>query len=117
MKNEKVTPERKSFNDKYGTSKFHEELPQIPLEDVIGIPYLIKEARIVKGFKSKFGKSDFSLLLLEDLSDGELATTLCGGMVVVEKVQRALDENSLPLVGTIVKVTTGDGANEYYDIT
>ena len=56
---------RSSFGDVYGAKEFHEDLPKLPLADVVGVQYLVKEARIVEGFKGKFGKSDFALLLIE----------------------------------------------------
>ena len=111
---EKGTANRSTFGDKYGATQFHQELPKLALEDVIGNQYLVKEVRIVEGFMSKFGKSDFALLLLENEA-GELATTLCGGAVVVDKLRKAINDGALPLYGTLSKVESGEG-NEYYDI-
>ena len=72
--------------------------------------YEMIDARIVRGYKGKFGTSDFALILFRDPETDTGFTTLCGGKVVVKKIQQALDEGLLPLYGTI---TANKG---YYDI-
>ena len=114
VKGEKGKAERSTFGDKYGATQFYVDLPKIPLVEVLDIQYLIKDARIVEGFKSKFGKSSFALFLIED-DEARQATTLCGGEAVVEKMEKAIADGALPLYGTITKVESKDG-NEYYDI-
>ena len=114
VKSQEGVVKYKSFGDSYGRKQFYQHLPKLPIEDVLNVRYLIKEARIVEGFATKFGKSDFCLLLLENESGVE-STTLCGGRVVMEKIRNAQGDNALPLYGTIIKVISEDG-NEYYDI-
>jgi len=100
----------KSFNDVMPKIEFHPELEKKKLEEVLDVECELTDAMIVKDFDSKFGKSDFALLKLVGPAGGDPFTTLCGGAVVVKKVQYALDNSLLPLTATI----TYD--KEYYDI-
>ena len=101
---------QKTFSDHFKAIEFYPDLPKKELDDVLDIPYLIPDVKIIKGFHSQFGESDFALIRLQDLETGEQATTLCGGMVVVRKLEQAKAQRLLPLVGTIVKPA------HYYDI-
>jgi len=100
----------KSFNDVMPKIEFHPDLAKLELEAVIDNQYQVDDALIVRDFDSKFGKSDFALLLLTEPATGDQFTTLCGGLVVVKKIQYALDKKLLPLMATI----THD--KDYYDI-
>jgi len=101
---------RKTFSDHFKGIEFYPDLPKEELENLLDIPYLIRDVLIVRGFHSSFGESDFALILLEDLESGQKFTTLCGGMVVLKKLEQAQAERLLPLIGTICKPT------HYYDI-
>ena len=101
---------QKTFSDHFKSIDFYPDLPKLDLEDVLDKPFLIKDALVVKGFKSEFGESDFALILLEDLENFSRCTTLCGGMVVVKKLEQARAQRLLPLIGTICKPA------HYYDI-
>lgn len=105
-----VKKARQSFGDVMPKIEFHQDLDKVPLEEVIGNEYEITDAMVVRDFSSKFGSSDFALLLLTDQDTNKQFTTLCGGMVVVKKIQFALEGKLLPLMGTI----TYD--KDYYDI-
>jgi len=100
----------KTFGDVMPKIEFYPDLPKEALKDVLQVEHEITDAQVVRDFDSAFGKSDFALLLLTDPASGKQFTTLCGGMVVVKKVQYALDNKLLPLRGIIT--FTGD----YYDI-
>jgi hypothetical protein len=105
-----MVKELKRVSDIVGKGQFYPEMPKKALNDVLGKDYELTDATIVRDFDSKFGKSNFALLLLTDLKSGEQFTTLCGGMVVVKKVQHLLAYDALPVVACIVN--TG----RYYDI-
>lgn len=100
----------KTFGDVMPSSQFYPDLPRESLTDILDRTYRIKDAQIVEDFEGAFGLSTFALMLCEDLNTGEIFTTLCGGMVVVKKIRKALDGKMLPLIGTIMKV------GRYYDI-
>lgn len=102
--------EIKTFSEAVGGTQFYPDLPKKPLSECLDKQYLVVDATIVYGFESKFGESDFALLLLQDMKDGSQFTTLCGGMVVVKKIAKALQDDILPLYGTITKQA------RYYDI-
>ena len=101
---------QRTFSDEFGTGAFYPDLPKRPLAEILNKTFSILDATIVEGFESKYGTSDFALLLMEVVSTGEQFTTLCGGRVVVKKVRQALDKKLLPLSGTIIKL------ERYYDI-
>ncbi len=100
----------KSFGDVMPKIEFHTDLPKVELADVLDRQFEITDAKIVRDFDSKFGKSDFALLLLTDLDTRDQCTTLCGGMVVVKKILYAMENSLLPLLGII----TYD--KDYYDL-
>ena len=100
----------KTFSDYFAAVDFYPDLPKKDLEDVIDVAHIIVDVHVVKDFKSKFGVSDFALLLLQELDSEERFTILCGGEVVVKKVSSAKKDGLLPLIGTICKPA------HYYDI-
>lgn len=100
----------KRFADVMPKLEFYPDLPKLNLEEVLDKEYEVTDAHIVRDFDSKFGPSDFALLLLTNMQNGVQSTTLCGGVVVVKKIQYAMDNGLLPLIGTI----TYNG--HYYDI-
>lgn len=102
--------EQRCFSSELGSGHFYPHLPKRPLAEVMDKMYSVVDAVIIRGWESNFGESDFALLLLEDPKDGAQFTTLCGGEVVIKKLQRALDRKLLPLNGTIIKLA------RYYDI-
>jgi len=100
----------KSFGDVIPHGDFYPDLPREELGYILERTYRIVDATIVEDFEGKFGPSTFALMLMEDLDDGHQFTTLCGGMVVVKKVRKALEGKMLPLIGTICK------PGRYFDI-
>jgi hypothetical protein len=113
IKVEKQKKQYKRFSEVTGVN-FYADIPKLPLADILDTEYLIKDVEIIENFNSKFGKSSFALLLLEDNEKNQV-TTICGGMVIVEKCRKVLKDNLLPLYGTIQKIESEEG-NEYYDI-
>ena len=105
----KTTP-MTSFGDVYGKTEFYPDLPKRPLVEVLDRPLIVFDALIVRGYKSKFGESDFALLYCQDLETKDEFTVLCGGEVVVKKLTLAKQDGLLPLLGTISKPAA------YYDI-
>jgi len=99
-----------TFSDHFKGIDFYPDLPRKELEDVLNTPYLIKDTLVIRGFHTSYGESDFALILLEELESKEKSTTLCGGMVVVKKLEQAQSQRLLPLIGTITKLA------HYYDI-
>ena len=100
----------KSFNDVMPKIEFYPDLPKVKLEDIMNIEVEVTDAKIIKDFTTAYGDHDFALLLLTTEPDGKQMTTICSGMVILKKVQYALDNKLLPLRATITK----DAA--YYDI-
>lgn len=120
-----MTKKYNTFIEAVGGAKFHSDIPQIALKDVMDIQLLVKEAVIIEDFQTKFGLSTFAIMLIEfegsyEGSDKKIEgsadvstfehTLLCSGEVVVKKIRKALDKKLLPLLGTI----TYNGS--YYDI-
>lgn len=103
-------PPTGTFSDHYAAVEFYPDLPKKSLEDILDVGHSILDVHIVEGFKSKFGESNFALILMETLDTGEQFTTLCGGEVVVKKVADAKKKRLLPLIGVITKPA------HYYDI-
>jgi len=106
----KAKETQRTFSDEFGKGTFYPDISRRPLEEVLDKTYSVLDATIVEGFESKYGESDFALILMEDVPTGEQFTTLCGGMVVVKKIRQALDRQIFPILGTIVK------PGRYYDI-
>lgn len=100
----------KTIGDAMPKIEFYPELPKLKLSEVLNKQYEITDAIIWRDFDSKFGKSDFALLLLTDPKDGSQHTCLAGGMVIVKKIQFCIDGKLLPLLGTI------SYNDQYYDI-
>lgn len=100
----------KSFGDVMPSSAFYPDLPKKSLTDILDRTYRIDDAAIIDDYEGKFGLSTFALLLCADLDDGVMFTSVCGGMVVVKKIRKALEGKMLPLIATISKV------GRYYDI-
>ena len=115
-----------SFKDAVGgeSEGFHSDVGRVELKDILDEELIIKDAVVMYGYTTSLGDNDFALLLCEIVDRGEpqkgkgkTFTTLCGGRVVVKKVQKAIDGNLLPLVGTISKVDSKvKGHSPYYDI-
>ncbi|GAJ04616.1 unnamed protein product, partial [marine sediment metagenome] len=89
----------KTFGDVMPKLEFHPDLPKRPQAELLDEPYEIVDAMVVKDFESQFGRSDFALLEMVDAKDDSHFTTLAGGLVVVKKVQYAIDHKLFPLYG------------------
>ena len=104
-----ATKSCKSMTEAIGQEPFYPDADRRELADCLESEFILQDARIVEGFTSAFGESDFALLKLVD-GEGAIFTTLCGGMVVVKKVRQALTERLLPLRVTLNR------HERYYDI-
>ncbi|MAF42981.1 MAG: hypothetical protein CMI54_02255 [Parcubacteria group bacterium] len=110
-------PKYQSFGEATKPPSFFPDDKRVELAELIDVPLVITDAVVVRNFETPLGKSDFALLRFSIEKSGEVATTLCGGVVVVNKVQKAIDGNLLPLTGTITRVPSGvAGHSPYYDI-
>lgn len=89
--------------DIIGTGKidFHNELPQVKFELLIGHTFLIHEIMMVDEWEGYYGKSDFGLILLQ-LRDGRKATSLAGGIAVIKQLRGFKKQKRYP-----VKVVLG----------
>lgn len=99
-----------TFGEVMPKIEFYPDLPKVELKTILDRELEVTDAQVVRDFDSKFGKSDFVLLLFTDPVDGLQYTTLCGGVVIVKKIQYALDNRLLPLLGIISR------PGDYYDI-
>lgn len=100
----------KSFSDVMPSSEFYPDMPKAPLSDILGKILRVHDAQIIEDYEGNFGPSTFALMLCEDIVSGDMFTTLCGGLVVVKKLRRALADELLPLKGIITR------HDRYYDI-
>lgn len=107
-----------TFGDAVGTVvDFFPDLPKKKADEIAGRQLLILDAKIVRKFKSKFGTSDFALMLCADPSNtAEKFTTICSGGVVVKAIETALDGELLPLLGTLKKRPNKDNSQRYWSI-
>ena len=114
----KKNQQYRSFGEAVSPPPFYPDDPKAELEAVIGKELIIVDAVVVRDFQTELGKSNFALIRFVDPEDSALfGTTLCGGTVVVSKVQKAIDGNHLPLTGTITRVPSKvAGHSPYYDI-
>lgn len=100
----------KSYSDVMPKTDWYPELPRLDIDEVLERTYRMTDATIVEDYDGKFGKSSFALVLLQDLDNGDLATCLFGGMVVVKKIRKAIEGHMLPLLATLTK------SKRYYDL-
>lgn len=112
----------KRFGDVFNKVEFP-DCRQVDLIELLGVEMTVKDV-VFKQFRHgtvaiiKCRPVDEYFAELE-ASNPELSTpsdlsTLCGGAVVVEKLQQAKEQNMLPMIGTISKEQGQTGL--YYDI-
>ena len=101
---------KRTFKSEVKGVQFYPEVPRKYLSECLNHEYEMIDARIIRGFTGKYGVSDFALILFRDPETDSGFSTICGGRVVIKKIQQALDQELLPLYGTII-VNKG-----YYDI-
>ncbi len=99
-----------------GTISFYPEYPQRDIDAVVGRDFLFMDARIMRDWKSDYGKgtSDWCLIQAQDPENGENFTTKCGGVVLVKRMQELLSRKAFPIVGSIVM--QGETDRQYYNI-
>lgn len=94
-----------------GKLHFHEQLPKVEFDTLIGQEMLIKQIQMVSGWDGIFGTSDFALILLQN-RQGQMATTLGGGKAIVNQCRKLLNLRRFPVRVTLGK-RQGQGG-EYY---
>lgn len=91
--------------------RFYPDVERIPFKNLVGKgEILFKEARILDNIEShvtgEIGK--LALLLVE--IEGKQYTTASSGMVILDKIQKAIEGKYFPLFGCVIK------DSDYYDI-
>ena len=109
------------INGGVARAPFYPDDDRYPLSSVLDQEIMVEDAAVFRDYETDLGKSDFALLRFSGaagVDGGSFAgTTICGGVVVVQKVQKAIDDNLLPLTGTITRVPSKTaGHSPYYDI-
>lgn len=97
-----------------GNIRFHEDLPKMNKEELLGANMVICDARVIDDWDGQWGTSQFALLLVE-LEDGRRVTTLMGGKAVVRQVGKLLKRNKLPgRVACFLNQVEGESGHLYY---
>ncbi|MBA7639862.1 hypothetical protein ES703_47522 [subsurface metagenome] len=108
----------KRVSDVIGDGKidFYSDLPQRDLEDILGKDVMFMDVRIMRDWKSDYGKgtSDWCLIQAQDIATGDNFTTKCGGVVLVKRMAELLGRKCFPIVGSIVM--QGGSERPYYNI-
>jgi len=99
----------KSASEALGVAPFYPEMERRELANILGETFILKDGKIVEGYRSEFGESDFALMLFED-AKGDKFTTICSGEVVLKKLRKLMAEKLLPVYATVVK------PEKYYDL-
>lgn len=86
------------------------ELPQRNTDDFLDVDIVVEDFRILH---SREYNNDYAVIKCYD-ADGVDFTTVCGGSVVVEKLQQM--KNSLPLTAAFKMVEPKRGGRAYMDI-
>ena len=115
----------RSFSDVFGTEEFYPDANRVDIEDLINVPILISDAKILEDFRTEsYGTHDVALLMfktLEESADGfvsgtEESTTINSGLVFMDQIKRIMEKkNALPIVGVITKKQ--GTKNWYYFLT
>jgi hypothetical protein len=97
-------PKYKSFSDRFGDGKFHEDLPKKAWKECIDKTFILSDAKILVDFHSEdYGVHDAALMCLAPVEKpDEKFTTICSGGVVVKRIKEALEKRYLPMVATPV---------------
>ena len=116
LKETPKAPERKSkyksFSEVFGDGEFYPDLPKVPFKECLDHDFVMFEAKILRDFNSEFGKHDCGLMLLAPVdNEDEKFTTICSGIVVLERLEKAIKERRLPMLCTPVYVD-----NNYYNL-
>lgn len=69
-----------------GKIEFHQEMPQVKFEILIGHTFLLQDIRIVEGWDGFYGTSNFGLIMVQ-LRDGRKCTSLAGGIAVIKQLR------------------------------
>lgn len=103
----------KGIKDALGDGKidFHPELPKVKFADLVGVKFVMKQARIIDDWDGIFGTSTFALILIEN-PDGSMSTSIAGGKAILRQIRKLLKNKMLPVKVTLNKIPTGSG--EYY---
>lgn len=102
----------KSIRDALGDGKihFHEELPKVKFEDLLGVEFRIVACQLQDKWDGQFGTSKFYLLLIV-MADGSRCTTLAGGKAILNQMAKLTARKLLPVR---VMLTERDSVNGPY---
>ena len=82
-------------------ANFYEDRPRIDWKALIDTEIVLKDAKILVGFKSaKYGIHDCALMLVETMT-GEEFTTISSGEVIVSKCRRLIESGGFPVIATV----------------
>lgn len=96
-----------------GKVDFYPDLPRVDFDDLLGVQFCIRSARLISEWQGFYGASDFYLLMIE-LADGVKATTLAGGTAILNQLRKLTRmRGGLPVV---VRLTESEGQSGKYKI-
>lgn len=98
-----------------GGIKFHEQLPRMKKEELVGMRFILRDGRIIDDWDGQWGTTEFALLMLQLPEDNKEVTTLCGGIAVVRQVRKLLKRGRLPgRIWCFLNLVEGDDGKSYY---
>jgi len=83
----------------------------------LGVNFVLKQAHLVKDWKTEFGVKSFYVCLCEyEDSKGQLKTvsTILPGQPVFDMITELLEHKALPVLCRLNMVDTKDGSKSYY---
>lgn len=94
----------KRFGTEVGTQLWPDKA-KVDLQELIGSDIIVKDFSVLTG-----AYNEYAVILFTYPGQAEELTTLCGGMVVIKKLQEAKEKGLLPLLGAV------QHDQRYYDI-
>lgn len=120
----KLKRKLKSASELLGDGKFYPDAPRVAFSELLNIPLILIDTKIIQGFKGQFGEHDAGLMLFErvdydetyasapeDMKPARNFTTICSGQVVVERLGKLYRMKMLPCLVTPVLVN-----DSYYNL-
>jgi hypothetical protein len=103
-----------TFTSVFGDGEFHPELPKVAFKECIDKTFIMFEAKILRNFKSaEYGTHDAGLMVLAPVeNDAEKFTTICSGVVILERLELLIKSRKLPKVCTVIYPE-----KKYYNLT
>lgn len=110
--------EHRKIEDVLKPKPFYPDLPKTPKDDIVGIPVILHDWTIVKGWNSQeYGNSTFALIAYSVTLDstGPEFTTLISGLTVIKKLSELQHRGLKGIEATLVKQETKAG-NEMWNL-